>query len=460
MDINGLDNCPIATTEFNPISTLPPLVIQQLKVLDASNVELLYTPQENILYQLEVQVNGNGNFNFIKNVGVSSSPDTIPNLDLVNNYYCFRIGSVDPCSNAVVYSNTVCSISVGLEIQDANNALQWSTSNPDNSFRLARQVENENGSTTSNPFVTFNPFVRSYNDSDIFCNTEYCYFLEADYGGGLSISNEVCGIAISTTLPDSVSDLSIRIKEGQALLDWPDNAAVIDNYEITSSGFFLGKTEESAFTDFLNNRGVDNSCYVITTTDDCGNVNSSKEICSIFLQGTIAKNNTVNLFWNNYTGFESGVSTYQIQKFYSDGNLTTSQQVENSFEEVDDNPNEQIINYLVTALPVSSPLEDAVSNIVSLVKPNNIYYPSAFTPDNNGTNDSFNVRGRFLAEYQMQIFNRWGEMIFASNSAENGWDGTLNGQPQQEGTYLFNLEAVDFAGRQIKENGSFVLIRR
>lgn len=460
IDINGLDNCPVASTDFTPLNTLPALTIQQLKVLDDTSLELLYTPEENILYRLEVQVNGTGNFNFIKNVNITSSPDTLTNLDLVNNFYCFRIGSVDPCSNGAVYSNTICSISTALEIQNANNALNWSTANPSEDFRLARQVENENGSTTSNPFLTFNPNQRSYDDADISCNTQYCYFFEANYNGGLSISNTVCGIAISSNLPDSVADLSIRINDGESLLDWPDDMAVIDNYEVQSSGFFLGKTEESSFTDFISNRNLENACYTIITTDDCGNVNSTTDICSIFLQGSIAKDNAVTLNWNEYTGYQNGVSTYRIEKFYNDITAGTSEQITTSFEETDNNPNEQVINYQITAVPTTSTLDNSQSNTITLIKPNNIYYPTAFTPDNNGTNDVFTVNGRFLAEYQMQVFNRWGEMIYSTESPENGWDGTLNGQPQHEGTYLFNLEAIDLAGREIQENGSFVLIRR
>lgn len=460
VDNNALDNCPVATTNFTPINLLPNLTIEQLNILNESDLELVYSADENISYRLEIQVNGNGNFNFIKNITPETSPDTILNLDLVNNFYCFRIGSVDPCINSITYSNTICSISALLRIRNSNNAVSWVTNNPSTNFNLVRQVENENGTSTLNPYLTFNNLTRSFNDTDIICNSQYCYFLQAEYGGGISTSNEVCGLSVSTNPPDSVSDLSIRVSDAETLLDWPDDVNLIDNYEIRSFSSFLGTSQVTDYTDISGSANAQSTCYTIVTNDNCGNTNSTDEICSLFLSGTISSSNVIDLTWNEYSGYQNGVNTYEIEKYYGLNLVNTQQQLGNIYSEEDMNQNEQVINYRIIALPTASNLPATTSNLITIIKPNNIHYPTAFTPDNNGTNETFSVNGQYFTSYKMKIFNRWGELIFTSESPENGWDGTYNNQPQQVGTYVFNLEARDLAERQIKESGSFVLLRR
>jgi gliding motility-associated-like protein len=74
-----------------------------------------------------------------------------------------------------------------------------------------------------------------------------------------------------------------------------------------------------------------------------------------------------------------------------------------------------------------------------------MYVPNAFTPDENGINDTFNplilgdiVPTRFL----MQVYNRWGQMIYSSNEYNTGWDGNYDGAKAPPGiyTYLISFE--------------------
>jgi gliding motility-associated-like protein len=75
------------------------------------------------------------------------------------------------------------------------------------------------------------------------------------------------------------------------------------------------------------------------------------------------------------------------------------------------------------------------------VEPFSIYAPNTFIPDGNGRNEVFKVVTDFgVTDWSLEIFNRWGERVFVSQNAAEGWDGTYNGLPCQDGLYNYVLK--------------------
>jgi gliding motility-associated-like protein len=66
-----------------------------------------------------------------------------------------------------------------------------------------------------------------------------------------------------------------------------------------------------------------------------------------------------------------------------------------------------------------------------------IYFPNAFTPDGDSLNDQFRAVVRNISSFKMYVFNRWGELIYSTDDAAKGWDGTSEGKACPEGTYTF-----------------------
>jgi len=84
-----------------------------------------------------------------------------------------------------------------------------------------------------------------------------------------------------------------------------------------------------------------------------------------------------------------------------------------------------------------------------LILRSKIYMPNAFTPNGDGINDRFVPRGPSgaILNYQMLIFNRWGQIIFKDNDINEGWDGTVNNTPAYPGVYIYKVTydvALDF----------------
>jgi len=71
--------------------------------------------------------------------------------------------------------------------------------------------------------------------------------------------------------------------------------------------------------------------------------------------------------------------------------------------------------------------------------PEALYVPDAFTPNSDGMNDRLTVSARESITYDLKVFNRWGSLVFASNTTTNAWDGTYNGSPCSPDTYTWMI---------------------
>jgi gliding motility-associated-like protein len=89
-----------------------------------------------------------------------------------------------------------------------------------------------------------------------------------------------------------------------------------------------------------------------------------------------------------------------------------------------------------------------------------VYVPTAFTPNGDKLNDNFApiIPGvkRLLG---FSIYNRWGQLVFHTNTIGQGWNGMLNGKAVPAGLYVWKLNAVDYHDKIWSKNGSVTLIR-
>lgn len=90
-----------------------------------------------------------------------------------------------------------------------------------------------------------------------------------------------------------------------------------------------------------------------------------------------------------------------------------------------------------------------------------IYFPSAFTPNNDGKNDKFGPLGSLaaLTKYRLSIYNRWGEKIFTSTNPFDKWDGRVKGEKTDGNLFIWMAE-FDLPGKQRElRKGTVVLVR-
>ena len=91
------------------------------------------------------------------------------------------------------------------------------------------------------------------------------------------------------------------------------------------------------------------------------------------------------------------------------------------------------------------------------------YFPNSFTPDGDGLNDNFGISGfrtEKIIDYDFQITNRWGQVIFYSNDVNEKWDGkTKKGNDAVAGAYLWSAKITDELGKITRKFGDVILIR-
>jgi len=90
-----------------------------------------------------------------------------------------------------------------------------------------------------------------------------------------------------------------------------------------------------------------------------------------------------------------------------------------------------------------------------------IYVPTAFTPNADGYNDVFQAYGEDISEFEMSIYNRWGELQYNSYDIANGWDGTtrLSSKIAQGGVYVYKISTRHKNGLIGTYEGTVVLLR-
>jgi gliding motility-associated-like protein len=89
---------------------------------------------------------------------------------------------------------------------------------------------------------------------------------------------------------------------------------------------------------------------------------------------------------------------------------------------------------------------DSITKPLRILPEFYIYVPNTITPNGDGFNDWFEVSTINVIEFEIRIFNRWGEQLFYSNDKRFVWDATYNGQPVPDGVYVYKLSYVSING--------------
>ena len=93
-----------------------------------------------------------------------------------------------------------------------------------------------------------------------------------------------------------------------------------------------------------------------------------------------------------------------------------------------------------------------------------VYFPNAFTPNNDGLNDQFkpllpDCNNIGFERYHINIYNRFGQPVFQSNNPAEGWKGTFNNQAAPQGVYVYTIQYNFKQNKPVQTKGTVLLIR-
>lgn len=459
---NSADNC-VPPAQRSVTLPRPAFThrISQLVVTGVSTIDLEMQTQQNVLYRLEIAVN-NGTFQNAGNL-VDVNTRTVTGLNTSNNFYCFRLGRVNPCLGDVTYSAVICSSNLTATAQNNANNLTWATSTAGvNNFTIMRD------GVALSPTTSLTTFT----DNNVVCGTEYEYQIVTNYTGAMSFSATRNVTAISSDIPDPVNEITSVVTGNQVDLRWQESTVFdADAYTVyrQANGGPLNQIQDGITVPHYTDAAYspdNNYCYRVQYRDVCGNTSSTvAPVCPIVLTYTTTNKDEIILSWDPYNGWASGVQRYEVYKYDLQHNpvgspISTALQT----TYIDDDLTDQGYYYVVRAFPVNADNDESVSNEVMAIRNLRFAYPKAFTPDNQGPqeNETFKVfvTEEFIDQFEMKIFNRWGEMIFSTSDLLKGWDGKFNGTAQPEGTYTFIATLRDKSGRTYKRDGAVMLLRK
>jgi gliding motility-associated-like protein len=190
--------------------------------------------------------------------------------------------------------------------------------------------------------------------------------------------------------------------------------------------------------------------YTVEAFDQCGNSAGNE----VTVRVTDVTPNFFATFVDDFTIAFTNTSVnadYVIWEF-SDGEVTTEQNPTHVFSSVE--------NWSATLIAVS---QNSCRKSISqdYFPAGALYVPNAFTPDNDGFNDVFFVKGHDIKTFEIKIFNRYGEIIFESEDIEMPWDGGVDNGDYfaPDGVYQYIIKATDKRENIIEKTGSIIMVR-
>lgn len=118
--------------------------------------------------------------------------------------------------------------------------------------------------------------------------------------------------------------------------------------------------------------------------------------------------------------------------------------------------------YTVTAHVVKGLCVQKAFKLIEVLVPSSMEVPNIFTPNGDGVNDVYFIRGTSLQYVKMEIFDRWGSLVYAVENTKGivDWDGNLvSGGKAAEGTYFYTLKTIGNDGVVYERKGNITLVR-
>lgn len=202
-------------------------------------------------------------------------------------------------------------------------------------------------------------------------------------------------------------------------------------------------------------------CYRISFKDICDNESLfSDTICPVLLKAAADKDG-VDFTWTSLDGWENGPQQYELIR-KADGlpDAVWYSGLDLDHRQAGQDKDSKVIRFQVKVSPASGTLyPPSFSNEVEIIQETRLRCPDAFTPNNDGENETFLCYGSFIKSYELRIYNSWGNVVFSTDKILDGWDGKIDDQEAPSGNYGYRVIATDASGKRLERSGFFALIR-
>jgi len=416
---------------------------------------------------------------------ISDSIFTINKGIAVNtNRFCYTLQLEDTCAHKGEYSQSHCTILLTTNsTNNYHNELSWLAydywDNQLSHYEIWRKPQDQSS------FVKITEVSgtrQSFIDSFL-CKKEYCYFVKAVNRNRVytSTSNRACQTPLYKEPEFNVPIELVTIENNKFIkINWKKYPVYIrgGKYRLEKAINNGG----NSFTQVLTTANLSaedlaadfksaSFQYRLRYVDHCGGLGPDGRPSNSIHFSSPDISGTININWNAYRDWSSGVREYKVQYLNTsgsyldyasvDGNTTTLNNIEVGSFGMDS------LCLRVVAVKDTSILVESISNLNCFVDKSEIWVPTAFSPNNDGTNDVFKVFARNVRgddpnpsyRFSCQVFNRWGQKVFETFDFNQSWDGKFNGKAAIRGLYIVKVYAVGFDGEAFRYNGTLSIER-
>jgi gliding motility-associated-like protein len=325
-------------------------------------------------------------------------------------------------------------------------------------YEIYRRQEDSAFKLVGEVFSTQKEFV----DSNDVCNVPYFYRVAAVKEGGniRSFSNTVNTQPLFEFNPNKpdVSFVTYRDRNTIEITYEPSTYRFNKGYMIERNAERIGNptanfyTENVSYTDTVPTHRYFPYYYRVFEVDNCDNLSQTgKYKRTIFLDG-IHNGEKANLFWEGYDNWEYAPREHHVDYISRQGPLYLGRTDAAITTFSDPSFYMDIDGYYPYRVYTISTSGDTSYSNVAYVSGAGVYnIPNSFTPNNDGLNDVFNFYTLFMTgetingvpDFEIEIYNRWGQIIFYGTDIDKPWDGTSGDNLQPPGVYKYRIKFTD-----------------
>lgn len=405
-----------------------------------------------------------------------------PNTDQPTNLVVIAF---DSCGNDQSFSEIYSTIYAGSKYKDCAQAaeISWSPYTGWDEGVESYEIHSIVDGGADQVVATVGEEIRDY-DLPVDPNKEYCVYIEAISNGEqrASTSNMTC---IQTSYPEVIDfnylSRVTTVDENQIQIDlYQDSGGEETTYELMRSeegddfeslGIY-NATQTPLLTVFDTDVNTTNSVYTYKwkAYDGCGEELPESNIGkNILLSETPGSDDLVNrIEWNGYASWDGGVMGYDIyRKLGNEASFSLYQTVgsdqfsfEEDIEEFIQDEGEFCYKIVANEGPNQYGIKAfSESNVVCITQEPFMWIPNTIVI--NGHNPIFKPVAGFIEfeSYRMEIYNKWGQKVFASDNIEDGWDGKVDGHPVREDYFRYVIAYRDGSGKPFVEQGVLYVLK-
>ncbi len=330
----------------------------------------------------------------------------------------------------------------------------------------------------------FDRNANAYNDFSTpnYTTINYRYLIKVENECGFEgLSSDTLGTFDQLKmLPEKQYLYNVTVKDDQVHLTWNQTKELDFARYFLWKGYRNQKPEEFVMElDFLKQTDTlyldkkvqvnDTShCYYIIMLDTCGNYGPAGKIfCTTVLRGS-SKYFENTLRWQNFSFGDDYPVQYDLHKYAPNAVVRNPVGLYNdttfTIKDIDFNTDDGRYTYEIDVLhqPVGWPgtIVRSTSNKVPLEQKPYVFVPNAFTPNNDGVNDSWLIKDVFVKDYILKVYDRWGKLVFETLDKNKQWDGLAqDGSPAPSDMYVYVLTYTGWRDEVGNENGNVTIIR-